>query len=344
PDRVLNCGNSGTSLRLLAGILAAGSHFAVLTGDASLRRRPMARVVEPLRRMGAQLWGRRRDTLAPLAIRGAPLQPLNYTLPVASAQVKSCLLLAGLAAGVEVVLHEPLPSRDHTERLLAALGLPLVRQGDTLRLQPAPLPSFRFRVPGDPSAAAFLVAAAVTGQDCQVVLEGVGLNPTRLGFFHLLRRMGADIRLALEGQELGEPVGRIEARSSELHGVEVGPEEVPSAIDELPLLAVVACRARGVTVVRGAQELRHKESDRIGALVRELAAMGAAIAERPDGFEVQGPCRLRGTRVRCHRDHRLEMSLAVAALAAEGPTRLSGAGWSGVSFPGFWQLFPGGVR
>lgn len=341
PEDVLDCGNSGTTMRLLAGVLAGGRGFAVLTGDEALRGRPMARVVEPLARMGALLSGRGGDRFAPLAVVGRELRGLDWELPVASAQVKSCLLLAGLRGGGPVALREPASSRDHTERMLSALGVPLEREGTAVRLPgPARLPAFHFAVPGDPSSAAFLVAAAVTAPEARLRVEGVSLNPGRVGFYEILQRMGAEVRFSVERWELGEPVGTIEARSSELRGVEVGPEEVPGAIDEIPLLAVVATHASGRTRVRGAAELRHKESDRIRAVVGELRRMGARIQELPDGFEVEGPTGLRGAVVRCHRDHRLEMGLAVAALGAEGPTRLTGAGWSDVSFPGFWDLLP----
>jgi 3-phosphoshikimate 1-carboxyvinyltransferase len=342
PEQVLDCGGSGTTLRLLAGVLAAGRGLSVLTGDSSLRRRPMARVVQPLSAMGARVWGRGEGRLAPLVLQQGSLHALEWELPVPSAQVKSCLLLAGLQAGVPVALREPLPSRDHTERMLQALGVPLEQTGLDVRLTaPANLGGFSFAVPGDPSAAAFLVAAAVMNPGARVRIEGVSLNPGRLGFCELLRRMGAQVRWAVTHEELGEPVGWIEACGSELRGVEVQADEVPAALDELPLLAVVATRAWGRTQIRGAGELRHKECDRIHHLVVELRRMGACIREQAEGFEVEGPVRLRGAAVRCHGDHRLEMSLAVAALSAAGPTRLLGAGYSHVSFPEFWDLLPG---
>lgn len=342
PEDVLDCGNSGTTIRLLAGVLASSPGFAVLTGDEALRRRPMARVVEPLTRMGARLAGRDGGHYAPLAIQGTRLRGMDYTLPMASAQVKSCLLLAGLSAQGGTTIEEPSPSRDHTERMLQALGVRLERAGRVLRLPgPARLPGFRFHVPGDPSSAAFLVAAAVLTPGSHVVVREVSLNPGRVGFFQLLQRMGADVRLTVDREELGEPVGVVEAAWSPLTGVEVGPDDIPGAIDEIPLLAVVATQARGATIVAGAEELRHKESDRIRAIVGELRRLGARIEERPDGFAVEGPTRLRGATVRCHRDHRLEMGLAVAALNADGPTRLTGAGWCDISFPGFWDVLPG---
>lgn len=343
PEDVLDCGNSGTTIRLLAGVLASSSEgFAVLTGDEALRRRPMARVVEPLTRMGARISGRDGGRYAPLAVQGTRLRGVDYTLPMASAQVKTCLLLAGLSAHGGTTIEEPSLSRDHTERMLQALGVRLERAGTVLRLPgPARLPGFRFHVPGDPSSAAFLVAAAVLTPGSRVAVRDISLNPGRIGFFQLLQRMGADLRMTVRREELGEPVGDVEAAYSPLTGLEVGPDDIPGAIDEIPLLAVVAAHAKGRTTVLGADELRHKESDRIRAIVGELRRLGARIAERPDGFEVEGPTRLKGASVRCHRDHRLEMGLAVAGLNAEGETRLTGAGWSDISFPGFWNVLPG---
>lgn len=342
PEDVLDCGNSGTTIRLLAGVLASRDGFAILTGDDALRRRPMARVVDPLARMGARLSGRGGGRYAPLAVQGTRLRGVDYALPMASAQVKSCLLLAGLSAEGSTTLEEPSPSRDHTERMLRALGVPLERSGTVVRLPgPATLPGFRFRVPGDPSSAAFLVAAAVLTPGSRAVVRDVSLNPGRVGFFELLRRMGADVRMTVHSEELGEPVGDVEASFSPLTGIEVGPDDIPGAIDEIPLLAVVATAAKGRTLVRGAEELRHKESDRIRAIVGELRRMGGRLVERPDGFEVEGPTRLRGAGVRCHRDHRLEMGLGVAGLNADGAMRMTGAGWCDISFPGFWDVLPG---
>lgn len=274
------------------------------------------------------------------------MQPYRGALEVASAQVKSCLLLAGAASGVEIALREKALTRDHTETMLRSLGVPLSSQGLEVSL-PAGRhrwAGFRYRVPGDPSSAAFLVAAAVMGCQSRVRIENVGLNPTRLGFFDILRRMGAALTITETEQRMGEPVGVIEAESSELVGTTIEPHEVPSAIDEFPLLAVVATSAQGPTVVRGAEELRVKESDRIASVVGELSKMGAEILEHPDGFTVLGRSRLRGATVECHHDHRLEMSLAVAALVAEGSTVLRDPGWASVSFPEFWELYPGERR
>ncbi|MBI3927424.1 MAG: 3-phosphoshikimate 1-carboxyvinyltransferase [Armatimonadetes bacterium] len=342
PDDVLDCGNSGTALRLLAGVVASRPGFCVLSGDRSLRSRPMGRVVQPLQSMGARIAGRGGGRFAPLAVEGANLAGLRYHVPVASAQVKSAIMLAGLRAAGPVELTEPGASRDHTERMLASLGVRIEWSAGRVHMEPAAeLASFRFQVPGDVSSAAFLVAATVMRPGASLRILDVGLNPGRIAFLEILKRMGAELEHRITGEEMGEPAGEILARGSELRGVEVAPEEVPGAIDELPLLAVVACRARGVTRVTGAQELRVKESDRIGATVRELSRLGASIREAPDGFTIEGPCPLKGAPVDCHGDHRLEMGLAVAALCAEGTTTLRGAGWAAISFPNFWALFPG---
>ncbi len=346
PGGPLDCGNSGTSLRLLSGLIAAYPIFAILDGDASLRKRPQGRVLAPLASMGCQVMARGNDRFAPVVLRGGRLQGYQGAPDVASAQVKSCILLAGLGSGAEVRLREKGFTRDHTENMLRGLGVPLTSDGLDVHLPAGPFSwdGFSYEVPGDPSSAAFLVAAAVMGARSRVRLEGVCLNPTRLGFFEILRRMGADLTITETEQRMGEPVGVIEAGSSQLKATEILPEEVPSAIDEFPLLAVVATTAEGTTVVRGAEELRVKESDRIGSVVGELSKMGARIVEHEDGFTVHGPSGLRGASVECHHDHRLEMSLAVAALVAEGPTTLNNAGWASVSFPEFWDVYPGSVE
>ena len=346
PSGPLDCGNSGTSLRLLSGLVAAYPIFAILDGDASLRKRPQARVLAPLASMGCQVMARGGDRFAPVVLRGGNLKGYQGAPDVASAQVKSCILLAGLGSGAEVRLKEKGFTRDHTENMVRGLGVPLTSDGLDVSLPAGPFVwrGFEYDVPGDPSSAAFLVAAAVMGARSSVRLENVCLNPTRLGFFEILRRMGADIRIQETEQRMGEPVGVIEASSSRLKGTVVEPEEVPSAIDEFPLLAVVATAAQGATVVRNAEELRVKESDRIGAVVGELTKLGARMEEHEDGFTVHGPCALKGDTVECHHDHRLEMSCAVAALVAEGTTTLSNAGWASVSFPEFWEVFPGTVQ
>ena len=328
----------------MSGLLAGSRGFFILDGDESLRKRPQGRILRPLGLMGGRMWARRDDTLCPVAIKGTQLSGFQGSPEVASAQVKSSILLAALASGVDVNLEELALTRDHTEMMLRGLGVPLVSDGLRVSLPAGPhrWEGFEYEVPGDPSSAAFLVAAAVLGQGTKVVVEGVCLNPTRTGFFSILERMGAKLTLRQTEERMGEAVGTITAESSRLIGTVVEPEEVPAAIDEFPLLAVVAASAEGITQVKGAEELRVKESDRIRCVVDELCKMGARIKEADDGFTVYGPTKLRGAEVECHHDHRLEMSLSVAALTAEGSTHLLNAGWASISFPEFWSFFPGG--
>ncbi|MDN5344013.1 MAG: 3-phosphoshikimate 1-carboxyvinyltransferase [Clostridia bacterium] len=338
PETVLNAGNSGTTLRLLAGVLAGQTFYSVFTGDASLRRRPMGRVVQPLRAMGARIWGRRGGELAPLSIWGGNLQPLTYTLPVASAQVKSALLLAGLMAPGETVITEPCRSRDHSERMLQAAGADIQVEGLKIRVKgQKALQPLHIRVPGDISAAAFFLVAGCIHQQASLKLENVNLNPTRSGILDVLAAMGGQIKITPRGESGGEPIGDIQVTSSSLRGVEIGGDLIPRLIDEIPVLAVAAALAEGETVIRDAAELRVKESDRITMVARELGRMGASIQTRPDGFLIQGRpgnC-LRGAMVDSHDDHRLGMALAVAALVAAGPTQIRGADCIAISYPGF---------
>lgn len=340
---VLDCGNSGTTLRLLSGLLSASPGLHVLTGDASLSARPQGRILRPLKQMGATVLARGGGKFAPVVVQGGQLNSFKGSPEVASAQVKSCLLLAGLASGVEVELRELGRTRDHTERMLMSLEVPIDCQGLDVKLPEGrwTWDGFRFEVPGDPSSAAFLVASAIVAERSRIVIEGVCLNPTRIGFFEIIRRMGANLQMEVTGERMGEPVGRITASSSRLIGTVVEPHEVPTAIDEFPLLATLATAAEGHTVVSGAEELRVKESDRIRTVVTELSKMGARITEAPDGFTVYGPTPLTGASVECHHDHRLEMSLAIAGSMAEGETHLLNSGWAAVSFPEFWEFFPG---
>ena len=337
-EDVLDAGNSGTTVRLLSGILAGQPFYTTLTGDWSLRRRPMARIVEPLTRMGARIMGRGGDRLLPLAIRGGDLRSIEYCLPVASAQVKSCVILAALFADGETTVVEPAPTRDHTERMMRAMGARVDTDGNRITLRGGqPLKAVPIEVPGDISSAAFfLVAGAITpGSD--VVIEGVGVNPTRTGILDILSAMGADITME-NGREVGgEPIADLRVRTSALRATTVEGNLVPRAIDELPVLAVAATQAEGRTLVREAQELRVKETDRIKAIVTELKAMGARIEEQPDGFIVDGPTPLRGASVKTYGDHRMAMSLAVAGLVAEGQTTIEGTECAVVSFPGFFD-------
>ena len=339
PEDVLDARNSGTTMRLLAGLLAGQPFLSLLTGDASLRSRPMARIVTPLREMGAQVWARAGDSCAPLAIRGGRLRGICYRSPVASAQVKSALLLAGLFAEGETTVEEPATSRDHSERMLAAMGADLRREGPAVRLAPPsqPLEPLSLRVPGDLSAAAFWMVAAALHPDAEVSLPGVGLNPTRTGLIDVLRRMGADIEVGEEHIVGGEPVADIIVRSSSLTGTVVEGDLLPRLIDEVPVLAVAAALARGPTVIRDAGELRVKESDRLATVAAELRRLGARLEERPDGLVIEGGARLRGAAVDSHGDHRLAMVLAAAGLLAEGETVVAGSEAAAVSYPGFWR-------
>ena len=339
PEDVLDCGGSATTMRLLAGILAGQPFLSVLTGREGLRRRPMRRIIEPLRQMGASLWGRDGDRLPPLAIRGGPLRGIDYELPVASAQVKSCLLLAGLFAEGPTIVREPGPARDHTERMLASMGAELSVNGSVITLTPGErLSPMEISIPGDFSSAAFFLVAGCLVPEGEVLIEGVGLNPTRTGLLEVLRSMGADIGVENERLVGSEPVGDLFVRSSGLSATEVSGPLVVRMIDEFPALAVAATQAQGETVVRDAQELRVKESDRIEAIVSELRKLGARIEERADGFVVEGPTPLHGAVVDSRSDHRLAMALAVAGLIAEGETVIEGAECIADSFPGFERV------
>ena len=339
PTDMLDAGNSGTSMRLLSGLLAGQEFLSVLTGDGSLRTRPMGRIVQPLQQMGASIMGRHGDTLAPLAIRGGNLRPIEYDMPVASAQVKSCLMLAGLSATGPTVLHQPALSRDHTERMMAAMGARISSDGLALTLNPTTLKAVDVAVPGDISSAAFWMVAGLIHPNARVTVTGVGLNPSRAGIIDALQMMGAGDCLRLENRrtEGGEPVADVVATSASLQAIELGGEIIPIMIDELPVLAVAACFAHGETVFRDAAELRVKESDRIETTVSELRRMGADIDPREDGMVIRGVSKLTGTDVESHGDHRLAMSLAVAGLAASGTTTIHGSEDASVSYPNFWE-------
>jgi 3-phosphoshikimate 1-carboxyvinyltransferase len=335
PSDVIDCGNSGTTARLLPGVLAGQPFWTMMTGDASLRRRPMGRVAEPLRRMGATVVGRAEGSRLPLAVRGAqPLTSIDYTLPVASAQLKSALLLAGLYAEGPVTVREPAASRDHSERMLHRFGARVERDGGTLRIVPSELVATSLRVPGDISSAAFLLAAALVTADSRVTVEGTGLNPTRTGLLEVLGEMGARLEITTTPTD-DELVGAVVASTSELRGVRVGGAVIPRLIDEIPALAVVAALAAGRTEIHDAAELRVKESDRIAAIVRGLGAMGARVTERADGLVIDGGAQLRGAHVSSGGDHRLAMALAVAGLAAEGETVVDDTACIETSFPRF---------
>jgi len=338
PADVLDCGNSGTTLRLLSGLLAGQPLFAVLTGDASLRSRPQRRIVAPLRALGAQLDGRDTGDRAPLAVRGATLRGGHYELPVASAQVKSALLLAALAGEGPLTLTGKIASRDHTERMLQAMGADLTVGPATLTLRPtSTLASLTLRVPGDPSSAAFWWVAAAIHPDAELVTPGVCLNPTRTGALDVLRAMGAKIDITNERLEGSEPVGDVTVRSSRLRGTTISGELIPRLIDEIPVLALAAACAEGETLVRDAQELKAKETDRIATVAAGLARLGVMVEPTADGMGIIGAPALTGAALESHGDHRLAMAWAVAALVARGETRISDPDSAAVSYPGFWE-------
>ena len=338
PNDVLWCAGSGTTMRLLSGVCAGQDFLSVLDGTPALKRRPMARVAEPLRAMGATILARDNGKLPPLAIRGGKLRGMDYALPVASAQVKSAILLAALFADSPTILREPSPSRDHTERMLKACGTELRIADCQLEIHPAShlaIPDSQFGIPSDFSSAAFFLVAALLMPQSEICVQDVGTNPTRTGLLAALARMGARVQIQNAREESGEPIADLVVRSGELESTQVSGDEVPRMIDEFPILAVAATQARGETIVRDAQELRVKESDRIGTLAQEIRKMGAQIEERADGFAIAGPTPLRGARLHAKNDHRLAMSLAVAALIARGETVIEGWECVADSFPNF---------
>jgi len=336
PKDMLEVGNSGTTIRLLAGLLSGQNFYSVLNGDNSIRKRPMKRVVQPLRLMGADIWGREDGQLAPLSIKGSLLNPLQYTLPVASAQVKSALLLAGLYATGETIIKEPLPTRDHTERMLSLMEADImISHQEIIIIGGKYLKGTDLFIPGDISSAAYFIAAASILKDSKIVISQVGVNPTRTGIIKILKKMGAKINILNYQIKSNEPQADLEIEYSELKGIEIMPEEVPFLIDELPLIALVATQAQGKTIVSGAKELRVKETDRLKAIVSELKKMGANIKEKEDGFIVVGPSKLQGAACESYHDHRIAMSLAIAALLAEGKTVIKNSECIDISFPGF---------
>jgi 3-phosphoshikimate 1-carboxyvinyltransferase len=349
PRGTLDLGNSGTGVRLLAGLLAGQPFVSEMTGDASLLSRPMRRIKEPLEKMGARVELLGPNGCGPVRIHGGNLRAIEYRLPVASAQVKSCVLLAGLFARGRTAVVEPRPTRDHTERMLRAAGVAVKREGLTVSVEGAGggTPAVRARewvVPGDFSSGAFWMAAAACRPGAEIVVERVGLNPGRTAFLDVLRRMGAEVEVAAAGDpgaaddEAEEPSGSVRIRGRTLSGTEVGGNEIPNLIDELPLVAVLGALASGRTVIRDAGELRVKESDRIEAMARALAEFGAAVEERADGMVVEGGARLRGGgQVDSRGDHRIAMAGAILGLFAEGPTRILRTACTETSYPGFWD-------
>ncbi len=338
PPKPLWCGNSGTTTRLLMGVLTGQPFEVRLEGDPSLSKRPMDRVIDPLSRMGAFFLD--SVTHLPLRMRGTrSVKPLQWKSPVASAQVKSAILLAGLYASGTTSVEEPSASRDHTERMLQASGVAVKREGNKVSIQgTATVRASAFHVPGDFSSAAFLLAAGLLRATPELVVRGVGVNSTRTGFMDLVKAMGGSCRLSKTTESGGEPIADITVKASPMRGIAIGGDMIPRAIDEIPILAVLATQAQGQTVISDAKELRVKESDRLSTLREELTRMGARIMEKPDGVVIEGPTPLKGAVVQSHGDHRLAMSLAIAALVAEGPTTIVDVECVATSFPTFWML------
>lgn len=337
PDAPLDCGNSGTTTRLTAGLAAGLRGLVVLTGDRSLRERPMARIADPLRQLGVTVLTRSGGR-APLAIAGGPHRGGAIRLSVASAQVKSALLLAGLSADEPLTVEEPIATRDHTERLLAAMGAAVTVVDRRVTIEPGRLYAVDVEVPGDPSSGAFWATLAALLPGSSLRLEHVSLNPGRIGFYRTLQRMGANVRWEIDKHE-PEPIGDIIVEPGDLRGITVKAEEVPDMIDELPLVALAASLARGVSEIHGAEELRVKESNRIEATADGLAKMGARIAGLPDGFRIEGVDALHGAQVQAYDDHRIAMMLTIAGAVAEGPTEIEGADAVAISYPDFFRQY-----
>lgn len=344
PEDVIDAGNSGTTARLLTGLLSAQPFFSVITGDASLRKRPMKRVVDPLLRMGACIWGRRDASLLPLAISGKVLSGLNYSMPVASAQVKSAILLAGLYAQGETTVHEPEKSRDHTERMLSVFGADIRGEGNSVTVRPGRgLKGVRLTVPGDISSAAFFMVGAMITPRSRLVIKNVGVNPTRTGIINILKKMGGAIETVNPREVSGEPVADIVVKSSPLSSVEITGSDLVPAIDEFPVICVAAAFAEGTTTISGARELRVKESDRIAVMADSLNRLGIRRAEKEDGIVIEGTKGRRSRKkgkaaIDSRGDHRIAMAMAVAGLMTEQGIEIKGANAVDVSFPGFFSL------
>ncbi len=340
PHNVIDCGNSGTTIRMLSGVLSGNPFFSVLTGDESLRKRPMGRVITPLRQMGAEIIARLENKYPPVAIKGRRLNAIRYTMPVASAQVKSAILLAGLYADGETEIIEPAKSRDHTERILPAFGAEIKVDGLNVRIKGGTeLKGAEVHVPGDFSSAAFFIVGALLIKNSDVTIRGVGINPTRTGLIIALKEMGAEIEIYNIKNLSGEPVADIHCKGgAELKAINITKEKIPALIDEFPILCVAATQAKGATTIGGAEELRVKESDRIKGMATELRKMGAEIEEFDDGLSITGNRRLKGAVVESYRDHRIAMSMSIAGLIADGTTTINGITSVNISFPGFFEI------
>lgn len=338
PSEILDAGNSGTTTRLISGILSGQTFETTLTGDASIQKRPMGRIIEPLTQMGASITSLGGNGCAPLRIEGRPLHGIHYTTKVASAQVKSAILLAGLYADSPTSVTEPALSRNHSELMLGLFGANVKTEGTTATIEPRPrLSGQKILVPGDISSAAYFIAAACITPDSELLIRHVGVNPTRDGILRVCRMMNADVTLLPYKEESGEPSADLLVRSSSLKGCVIEGELIPTLIDELPIIAVMACFAEGTTVIRDAAELKVKESNRIDAMAENLAAMGANVTATDDGLIIEGGRPLRGAAIDSHLDHRIAMSFAIAALNADGETRIQGAECVNISYPAFYQ-------
>lgn len=338
PSDYLDTGNSGTTTRLIAGILAGQEFTSFLTGDASIQTRPMKRIIQPLSLMGASVESLRGNDCVPLKIQGHPLQSISYLSPVASAQVKSCILLAGLYGNDITSVTEPFLSRNHTELMLSHFGAKISSQNTTVSIEPEPvLYGTDISVPGDISSAAYFIAAALLVPGSELLIKHVGINPTRDGILRVCKAMGADIQLMNHSTAGGEPVADLLVRHSALHGTVIEGELIPALIDEIPVIAVLAAYAKGTTVIRNAEELKVKESNRLGILVEELTAMGGNVEETSDGMIIHGGAPLQGASIDSRLDHRIAMSFAIAGLAAEGTTQLLRADCVNISYPGFYK-------
>lgn len=335
PDDILDAGNSGTTMRLMTGILSGQSFLSIITGDDSLRKRPMDRIAVPLRKMGASIDGRAEGKLAPLVIKGRKLNEIDYALPVPSAQIKSAILLAGLYADGVTTVREEVQSRDHSERMLEFFGAKVTRESGIVSIRHSELQAQKIKVPGDISSAAFFMAAAAVIPNSHLVVEGVGLNNTRSGIIDVLREMGAKIYLENIYNSGGEEIGDIHIEGGELQGIHITKEIIPRLIDEIPVIAIIAAKANGVTTITGAEELKVKETNRITTMVSEMKKVGIQVRELPDGLEVTGGGNIMGGTVESHGDHRVAMAMAICGLLAEEPIKITGSECINVSFPDF---------
>lgn len=341
PTTILDAGNSGTTIRLLSGILAGHPFTSTITGDDSLRKRPMKRIIDPLEKMGAKIESS-PGFFAPLTIHGTSLQPIEYALPIPSAQVKSCILLAGLLAEGKTSVTEPAQSRDHTERMLPCFGVEVIKNGLKVEIKgKSVLKATTIDVPGDISSAAFLMVAAALLPDAKLTLLNIGMNPTRTGIIEVLRAMGCSIQEKNVQSLHHEPRADLVIQSSPLSGIEIAGDLIPKVIDEIPILAIAATQAKGKTVVRDAKELRVKETDRITAVAKNLNAMGVKIEVFEDGFAIEGPQKLKAAVIESFHDHRIAMAFAIAGLVAKGKTRIRNAECAEISYPGFYEIIKG---